>query len=84
MVDKSVARFRRKRGWACVEHVVSVECPSGFLRVFYARSTREAAFGENSLQNMKHNLIGNASACGGFDFDQPLGTADGGVNIYGG
>ena len=34
-------------------HVVSVVCPLGFLRAFYAGSAREAAFGENSLQTMK-------------------------------
>ena len=34
-------------------HVVSVVCPLGFSRAFYARSAREAAFGENSLQTMK-------------------------------
>ena len=36
-----------------MEHVVSVECPKGFSRAGYAQSTREAAYGESSLQTMK-------------------------------
>ena len=47
--QSNVARFRRKRGWACVAHGLSVESPVGYSRTGYARSTREAAFGENSL-----------------------------------
>ena len=38
---------------AFVAHEVSVECPSGFLRAGYARSTHEAAYIESSLQTMK-------------------------------
>ncbi len=36
---------------------MSVECPRGLLRAFYARSTREAAFGENSLHASKAGYI---------------------------
>ncbi len=48
--DSSVARFRRKRGWAWGAHGLSVSSPLGLSRAGYARFTDEAAYGESSLQ----------------------------------
>ena len=53
MVDKSVARFRRKRGGACGVYVRAMLGASRFLWAFCAHSMRKPAFGESGLQVMK-------------------------------
>jgi hypothetical protein len=52
-LNKDVARFCQKRGWAYAEQSEPVVCPHGFPRAGYAQPTHEPAYIESRLQTIE-------------------------------